>query len=136
MGCKSAIFTVNSNVSVAANGQIPFGSIIRRFGQGVSLDGSDIVCCGQGYYDVACSVTLIPAAAGNIGIQLYADGAPVPGAYSEAAGTAGSPVALPLTAMVRQKCCGAVSISLKIVSPSGATTGATVENASAVVEKL
>lgn len=133
---NSAIYTVNSNTAVAANGAVPFGSIIRRFGSCVNLDGSDITVCGQGYYSVGCSVTLVPVAAGNIGIQLYADGTPVPGASQTGVGAAGSPLALNLSALVRQKCCGATSLSLRIVTPSGVTTGATVQNCACVVEKI
>lgn len=136
MSCKTAIYTVDTNTVVAANGQVPFGSVIRRFGSGVSLDGSDVTCCGQGYYDVDCSVTLIPAAAGNIGVQLYQDGAPIAGAFAQGTGVAGSPLNLSISSLIRQKCCGASSISMRIVTPSGVTTGATVTNAACVVEKL
>ncbi|MBR3160999.1 MAG: hypothetical protein IKF14_18410 [Atopobiaceae bacterium] len=136
MSCKSAIHTVNTNADVAANGQIPFGSIVRRFGQDVDLQGSDIVCCGRGYYDCDCSVTLAPVAAGDVGIQLYADGNPIPGAFAQGTGTAGDPLNLCVTALVRQRCCGATSVSLRLVTPTGITTGATVANASMVIEKL
>lgn len=136
MACNSAIYTVNSNANVAANGTIPFGSIIRRFGQSVQLDGSDITVCGQGYYDVDCSVTLLPVAAGNIGIQLYADGAPVPGANAQGVGVAASPLNLSITSLVRQKCCGASSLSLKLVTPTGVTTGATVQTCACSVKRL
>lgn len=133
---NSAIYTVNSNAAIAANGTVPFGSIIRRFGQCVNLDGSDITVCGQGYYDVECSVTLLPVAAGNIGIQLYADGSPVPGANAQGVGAAGSPLNLFISSLVRQKCCGATSLSLRLVTPTGVTTGATVQNCACVVEKI
>ena len=132
----SAIYTVNTNAAVVANGAIPFGSIIRRFGQCVQLDGSDITVCGQGYYDVECSVTLLPTAAGNIGIQLYADGSPIPGANAQGVGVAGSPLNLSISSLVRQKCNGATSLSLRLTTPTGVTTGATVQNCACVVEKI
>ena len=136
MACNSAIYTVNSTVAVAANGSIPFGSIIRRFGQSVQLDGSDITVCGQGYYDVDCSITLIPEAAGNVGIQVYADGQAVPGASAQGVGTASAPLNLSISSLVRQKCCGATSLSLKLVTPADVTTGATVQTCACVVERL
>lgn len=136
MGCKSAIYCVNTNFGVAANGNIPFGSVIRRFGQCVELSGSDIVCCGQGYYDVDVHATLVPAATGTIGIQLYADGQPVPGAIEQGSGTASEPLPLSMSPMVRQKGSGATSLSLRLVTPDGVATGATATNVTAKVKKL
>ena len=134
MSCKSAIYTVVTNASVAANGQIPFGSIIRRFGPSLDLSGSDIVACGRGYYGVDCSVTLVPVGAGAIGVQLYADGTPVPGATAQAQGTAAEPLNLSVTGLVRQKCQGATSLSMGLVS-GDVTTGATVQNMATKVTK-
>jgi len=136
MSCNSAIYTVNSNVDVAANGAIPFGSIVRRFGRNIQLSGSDITVCGMGYYDVECSVTLTPVGAGDIGVQLYADGAPIPGALATTTGTAGDPINLSITSLVRQRCNGASSLSLRLVTPDAVTTGATVNNIATVVTKV
>lgn len=134
MSCKSAIYTVATNVDVAANGQIPFGSVIRRFGPNLSLSGFDIVACGQGYYGVDCSVTLEPVGAGPIGVQLYADGLPVSGAMAQAQGTAATPLNLSVTCLVRQKCQGATSLSMKLMS-GDVTTGATIQNMATKVTK-
>lgn len=132
---NSAIYTVNSNVEVAANGSIPLGSIVRRFGQNIQLNGTDVVICGQGYYDVECSVSLTPVGAGEIGVQLYVDGTPVPGAIATVTGAAATIDNLSITALVRQKCCGASSLSLRLVS-GDVTTGATINNVATVVTKV
>ena len=109
MSCNSALYTANTGEqALLANSQIPFGSIIRRFGRYCNVNGSDVVigdCCscnGNGYYKVNCSVTLEPAAIGNVSAQLYVNGVPYPGAeqtgYSAAAN---NPVSLSFPAIVR-----------------------------------
>lgn len=107
MSCSSAIYTKNDSEQVLlANAQIPFGSIIRRFGRYVDLVGSDIVigdCCsktGNGYYSVDCSVTLEPTAIGNVSAQLYVNGEEYASATQYSA-TAGNPVNLSFPAIVR-----------------------------------
>ena len=135
MSCNSAIYTVNSNVTVAANGTIPLGSVIRRFGCNCQLDGSAITCCGRGYYDVECSVSLTPVGAGVIGVQLYADGVAVPGATASVTGAAATTENLVITGLVRQKCEGATSLTVGLVSGAVAT-GATINNIATVVEKV
>ena len=136
MSCSSAIYMVGTNQTVAPNGQIPLGSIVRRFGKNVALQGSDIVICGAGYYDVEVSTTLSPVTAGEIGVQLYLDGTPVPGAFQYGTGTAGGALPLSFHALVRLGCCdNAASLSLRLDSLA-ATTGATVDNVGVVVEKI
>lgn len=110
MSCNSALYTINTNLDVAANGTIPVGSTVRRFGCNLQVNGPDIVCCGVGYYDVEGSITLTPEGAGEVGVQLYADGAPVPGALATVTGTAGNIDNLFVTTLVRQKCQGATSL--------------------------
>ena len=136
MSCSSAIYTSNQNVTVAPNGVIPFGSVNRRFGCNCQLNGNDIVCCGRGYYEFDASVSLTPVDAGLIGVQLYEDGSPVAGASAFATGTAGETITLPITALVRVKCDSAKSLSIRLVSPEGATTGATVVSMPVTVEKV
>lgn len=132
MSCKSGIYTNLVGYQVGPNGQIPFGTIVRRYGQDIQSDGMSLTCCERGYYDIDCTLTVTPVDAGNVGVQLYADGMPVPGATQTGAGVAGSPLALSIAPMVRQRCCGATSLSMRLVSPDGATTGATVDMATRV----
>ena len=109
MSCKSAIYTVNSTGQVVtANSQIPFGSVIRRYGCNCKLDGTSIILEGGGYYKVDSSLSIAPSAEGEITAQLYKDGVAVPGATATAtAAAAGDTVNLKITALVRNcgQCC-------------------------------
>lgn len=140
MSCPSLIQTANANFSVAADGSIPFGNIVRRYGKFVNLNGNDIIACGNGYYQVVLSITLTPTAAGLIGVQLYAGGTPVSGANASETATADGVVNLFVVTTVRVmgNCCddNCVPISLQLVTPEGVTTGVTVNNLSASVIKL
>lgn len=139
MSCNSALYMANtSEQDLAANAQIPFGSIIRRFGRYCNVEGSDVVIgdCrskdGQGYYSVDCSVTLEPTAIGNVSAQLYVNGQPYPGAVQTGyAATAGNPVPLSLTATVRLfGCCNLATLQIRLGDEA-----ATVTNMGFRVEK-
>lgn len=128
MSCReSGIYLVNTNYVAGANGTIPLGSVVRRSGCKCQLNGDSVICYGKGAFDVTCSVTLTPVAAGDVGVQLYANGNPIPGATASATATAGSAVALPLLGVVRSCGCDAVTIGARLVS-GDATTGATINN--------
>lgn len=109
MSCNSALYTANtSEQALLANAQIPFGTIVRRFGRFCNVQGSDVVigdCCskdGNGYYNVDCSVTLEPAEIGSVSAQLYVNGEPYPGAIQTGyAAAEGNPVPLSFAATVR-----------------------------------
>ena len=63
MTCKSAIYTVNNtNTSITVTNdisvQVPFGSVIRRFGNCVELNGGSILCYNSGYFDVEISISV------------------------------------------------------------------------------
>lgn len=137
MSCKSAIYTVNnSGTAVTVTNNIPvqvsFGSVIRRFGQSVQLDGGSILCCDSGYFDVEASLTVSPTAIGIITAQLYQDGVAVPGAFATAAATAANnPVTLPITALVRNCGCNCGSaLTIKV------DASCTINNFATVVEKI
>lgn len=103
---NSAIYTVNSTQPVlAADSQIPFGSVRRRFGKNLQLDGDSIILCGAGYYDCDIDVVVAPAAIGPVTVQLLLDGEPVPGAFTtQYAAAATNPVALNLAAPIIRIC--------------------------------
>ncbi len=134
MSCKSAIYTVNNSLpTVAVNGTIPVGTIIRRFGCNINISGSGITLTGAGYYDVDVSVTATPTAAGAVTITLLKDGVAVPGATATATATAaGDSVTLPINALVRLQCCDDSStLTLALTG-----TPSVINNAAVVVEKL
>lgn len=109
MSCKSAIYTVNATSQLnAANAQVPFGSVVRRFGSNCQLDGGSIILDGPGYYDVSISLSTAPTAAGEITAQLYKDGVAIPGANATVTAAAGGDtVVLPIICTVRNcgQCC-------------------------------
>lgn len=136
MSCNSAIHTVNNTNQVVTTTagnfvNVPLGSVVRRFGRNLGLDGNSIVCCGMGYYDCEASISLTPTAAGPITAQLFQDGVAVPGALATATGTAATTIALPITALVRNCGCDCNStLSVRVNAPC------TVNNLSLVVEKI
>ena len=132
---RPAIYTVASNVSVAADGTIPVGTIIRRMGCEMSIEGDAIACRGMGYYGVTVSVTMSPDAAGVIGVRLYQDGTQVPGAFAMDTGTLNSPLSLSFRTMVRTSQCGVSTLTVALDS-DGTTTGALVENMTVTVEGM
>lgn len=132
MSCNSGIYTVNTGATATAGGSIPLGSIIRRFGCNINLNGNGIIINGAGYYDFDIVLTALPAAAGAITATLMRDGVAVPGATATVTAAAvGEAVTLPLTAMVRQfgNCAG----STYTVVLSAA---ATVSNIAVTVDKI
>ncbi len=133
MSCKSAIYTANNTPATLAVGNtIPLGTIIRRFGQNINLNGDGVTLTGQGYYDIDVSVTAEATAADVIGAALYANGVEVPGATASANAGAGETVALAFPALVRIACCGeGVTLTLRL-----AGAAATVSNVAMTVEKI
>ena len=100
----SRIYTVATNVAIAANQSGPFGAIIRRYGCNCQLDGAGINLIGAGYYDLEASLTFTPTAAGPVTIQFYQDGQAIPGALATTQGTADEPLNLSVVAAIRN--CG------------------------------
>ena len=131
---RSAIYTVNNTTQdVAQNGNISFGTTIRRYGCNLSMSGNAITIRGQGYYDVAINVTLAPTATGDVAVTLYKDGVAVPGATSTGSvSTANNPATLPVNCLIRETCCDTTS-NLTLVLTG---TAAAVSNVAAVVQKI
>lgn len=122
MSCKSALYTaMQTPTAVTVNGVIPLGSLIRRYGCDVSLNGNAVNITGTGYYDVDTSVTVAPTAAGTVTATLVRNGVPIPGATASAAAAAGAPVVLAFPALVRQACCASGSALTLVLSGAAAT---------------
>lgn len=122
MSCKSALYAaMQTPTAVAVDGVIPLGSLIRRYGCDVALNGNAVNITGAGYYDVDASVTVAPTAAGTVTATLYKDGVAVPGATASAAGAAGAPVVLAFPSLVRQACCAAGSALTLVLTGAAAT---------------
>lgn len=133
---KSAIYTVNTSAqSVAVNGIINPGTVIRRFGPNISLSGNAIRLCGAGYYDIDASFTISPTAIGTVTVTAFKDGVAIPGATaSVAAATANTPVNLSISCLTRENCACCDDASNLTFVLTG--TASTVNNSAIVVEKL
>lgn len=122
MSCKSALYAaLQTPTAVAVDGVIPLGSLIRRYGCDVSLNGNAVNLSGAGYYDVDVSITVAPTAAGTVTATLVKDGVVIPGATASAAAAAGAPTVLSFPALVRQACCAAGSALTLVLSGAAAT---------------
>lgn len=129
MSCKSAIYTaMQTPTAVAVNGVIPLGSLIRRYGCDISLNGNAVNIVGKGYYDVDVSITAAPSAAGTVTATLIKDGATA----SATASAAGDSVVLAFPALVRQACCASGS-ALSLVLTGAAST---VNNVAMRVQRI
>lgn len=134
MSCKSALYTANTGAQdVSVGGTINLGSIVRRFGKCVSLNGAGITIMDQGYYDVDVSVTSAPTAAGTVTVTLYKDGVEVPGATASAtAAAAGNPVNLSISSLIRHFCaCSGTTLTLVLTGAA-----ASVTNVAVTVERI
>ena len=122
MSCKSALYAVlQTPTAVAIDGVIPLGSLIRRYGCDISLNGNAVNLSGAGYYDVDASITVAPTAAGTVTATLVKDGVAIPGATASAAAAAGAPTVLSFPALVRQACCAAGSALTLVLTGAAAT---------------
>lgn len=130
---KSAIYTVNANTQALAVGSvISLGSVQRRFGQNITLDGNNIRICGAGYYDVEGVITITGTSAGTVGISLVKDGTVI--STSNVSVAVGDVVTIPIQALVREYgCCCDNSSNLTFVLT---TTAETVSYISVTVEKI
>lgn len=133
MSCKSALYAaMQTPTAVAVDGVIPLGSLIRRYGCDVALNGNAVNITGAGYYDVDASVTVSPAAAGTVTITLYKDGVAVPGATASETAAANGTVDLSIPALVRQVCCAAGSALTLVLTGAAAT----VDNVALRVQRI
>lgn len=122
---KAILYAANTN---AQTGTVNFGSIIRRYGQNISLSGGNPVLRGAGYYRIDTNFTIVGTAAGVATVTLYKDGLPITGATVTLTVAADEQYAVSIPAIVREVCCNESTITAVL-------TNATVNNASIVVEK-
>ena len=111
MSCKSALYAaMQTPTAVAVDGVIPLGSLIRRYGCDVALNGNAVNITGAGYYD-----------AETVTVTLYKDGVAVPGATASATAAANGTVDLSIPALVRQVCCAEGSALTLVLAGAAAT---------------
>ena len=128
---KAGIYTANDTAqAVGANSVLPLGSIIRRFGCSVDLNGNGVNIREQGYYNVDGSITYTPTDAGLLTVQLMADGVAVPGASASVTAVAATTYNLSIVGMVR-RCCSAPGTLTLMINLAG-----TVDNVGLIVGKV
>ena len=133
---KSAIYTVNlASQTVAVNGVIDPGMVVRRFGCNLNLSGNAINVSGPGYYDVDANFTISPTAIGTVTVSVYKDNVLVPGmTASETVAAVSTSVNLSIDGLIREMCSCCDETSNLTFVLSGVP--ATVANTAIVVEKL
>lgn len=129
---KSLIYTaLTAPVDVLAGGAIPLGTIIRRYGCAVNLNGNGIALSDAAYYRVSADVVVAATDAGEISATLLVDGVPYPGAIATETATAAGVVTLPIDAIVRVGCCDGIKALTLQLSAAG-----TVQNVAVSVERV
>lgn len=83
MSCKSLLYTVlSTDTPVAAGGIVPLGTITRRYGTAIRVDGSTITLTEPGYYYISVNDTVRPGAATPLSLTVLENGAPLAGAVT------------------------------------------------------
>lgn len=133
MSCKSLIYTaLTSPTAVAANGVIPLGSLVRRYGCALAVNGNGVNVVDPGYYDIKASITVLPTAAGAITATVLKDGVAIPGATATGtASDAGDAVNLSIASVLRKCGCGCPDLLTVELSAVG-----TVDNMALVIERV
>ena len=133
MSCKSLIYTaLTSPTAVLADGIIPLGAIVRRYGCALAANGNGINVNEPGYYDIKASITVLPTVAGTITATVLADGVPIPGATATGtAAAADDAVNLSIASVLRK--CGCECPQTITVQLDAAGT---VDNMALVVERV
>lgn len=122
MSCSLLQTANTSPQTVAVNGIINPGSVVRRYGNNARLNGNAQEISGEGYYELTGAVSVAPTAAGAVTVALYENGVQIPGAIAYGSvSTAGNTTTLPLVGTVRQGCCcdGADSITCLLLEGAG-----------------
>lgn len=108
------LFTNNlTNAMLAANAQIPFGSVIHRKGRAITLDGNEVMVRGgcNDYATVTGVVNATATTAGDVTVTAYVDGIQK-AAVTATAAAAGDFVAIPIVFAIKGTCCDAHRVTL------------------------
>ena len=131
---KSAIQVINNtSQSFIENGILGLGNIIYRFGPNLCVNNNALSIMGAGYYSILASATILPTAAGQVTLELYRNGVPIPGASATVNATSTTipiTIALPPTMIkvnYNGSCpCERIPESITIVATTGEGTATSV----------
>ena len=129
----SLLYTYNGIAQTvpATETQLSLGTIIRRYGKCINLNGTSINITGPGYYKITVIINSTLTAAGTATYSLSANNVQLASSIvtTSAAAEAHS---TPIQAVVRIKCCGDTeSLTLSATGAAG-----TVDAVGVIVEKL
>ncbi|MCQ2770600.1 MAG: hypothetical protein MJ236_02240 [Clostridia bacterium] len=122
---RPAIYTALTTPTVVNPGDVvPIGYVQRKYGCGISVNGTSILISEPGYYDVDVYATYV-GTAGDVTLTLYKDGIAVPGATdTETIATAATQYrASSFGAIVRVYCCAGTQLSVVASGTSTPTLG-------------
>ena len=133
MSCKSLIHTaLTSPTAVAADGIIPLGSIVRRYGCALAANGNGVNVMQPGCYEIEASITVMPTAAGALTATVLKDGVAIPSATATGTATAaGDAVNLSIVSAPSKCGCGCPDLLTVELSAAG-----TVDNMALVIERV
>lgn len=133
MSCKSALYAGNTGSSVVpVNGEVPFGSVIRKYGNDIALSGNTVFLCDYGYYDVDVNITFTGNETGDAVFTIYQDGVPYPAATKKVTVTTAQTefIGISIPAIIRNctKCCkSAIKVIVTGIPVTVTNFGITVE---------
>lgn len=128
---NALLYSANTGSQVLTSGQtINFGTPIRRYGKHINISGGNVTVVGDGYYPMQASVTFTANGAGIATLQLFENGAPIPGATVSKTVGDGSVYSLEFPAVVKIRCCEEKTITAAVFN-----VPVTVSNAAILVEK-
>ena len=134
MSCSSALYAANRNAQVIPAGVptvIDFGQIVRRLGNQINMSGGNASVLNAGYYDMDTNFTL-SATAGEVRIQLFQNGTPIPGAYAIVTAAADTLYSVSIPNIIKNTCC-----SEEVITAVATSDGEiTISNAAIKIEKI
>lgn len=133
---RSAIYTAETatTAGIVNGGTLPIGSVSKRTGCGLSLNGRSINIHEAGMYQVVANFTVAPSANDRFTIRAMKDGVAIPGA--ETTFSAAAAVTMPIAFLVKHVCCkDSCNIYFDISSVTASTTF-TLSSAAVTAVKL
>lgn len=124
---NALLYSANTTTQALTAGQtIGFGTPVRRYGRNIQLSGGNIAIHGEGYYPMVANFTGVAGAAGIVGIQLYEDGAAIPGATSSVTVGANGTFTLAIPATIKIRCCEEKIITAELIAVDANITNASI----------
>lgn len=129
------IETINTTTTTLTAGQtIPLGSVTARTNANVSISNDSLQINRAGYYNVSGQFVVTGTSAGNITIQLYANGTAINGAYSTVTVAEGSTLTIDLDKIVKiLPSCNANKVDLTFKTLTTCTLANSIVNIQKVI---